>query len=122
MTPRAAVLQARRVVVKVGSSSLTTGAGGIDPDRVSALVDTVAALRAESGLDIWLFGGGRLFASLLAAGLVDRVEVALMPVILGGGIPLAGFDAPRSRLLLTHSDVHPSGIVSLAYDVQPAAG
>jgi dihydrofolate reductase len=83
---------------------------------------TVAALRGESGLDIWLFGGGQLFASLLAAGLVDRVEVALMPVILGGGIPLAGSGAPRSRLLLTRSDAHPSGIVSLAYDVQPAAG
>ena len=83
---------------------------------------TVAALRAESGLDIWLFGGGQLFASLLAAGLVDRVEVAVMPVILGAGVPLAGFDAPRSRLLLTHSHVHPSGIVSLDYDVQPAAG
>jgi len=83
---------------------------------------TVAALRAESGLDIWLFGGGRLFASLLAAGLVDRVEVALMPVILGGGIPLAGSGASRARLLLTQSEVHPSGIVSLAYDVQPAAG
>ena len=83
---------------------------------------TVAALRAESGLDIWLFGGGRLFASLLAAGLVDRVEVALMPVLLGGGIPLAGSDAPRSRLRLTHSDVHPRGIVSLAYDVQLAVG
>ena len=90
---------------------------------VSADVEaTVAALRAESGRDIWLFGGGQLFASLLAAGLVDRVEVALMPVILGGGIPLAGSDAPSSRLRLTNSDVHPSGIVSLAYDVQPAAG
>jgi dihydrofolate reductase len=83
---------------------------------------TVAALRAESGRDIWLFGGGQLFASLLAAGLVDRVEVALMPGVLGAGIPLAGPDAPRSRLRLTQSDVHPSGIVSLAYDVDPAAG
>ena len=83
---------------------------------------TVAALRAESGLDIWLFGGGQLFASLLAAGLVDQVEVALMPVILGTGIPFAGSAAGRSRLRLTHTDVHPSGIVSLAYDVQRPAG
>jgi len=83
---------------------------------------TVAALRAESGRDIWLFGGGQLFASLLAAGLVDRIEVAVMPVILGHGIPLVASDAPCSRLLLTSSDVHPGGIVSLAYDIQPAAG
>lgn len=82
---------------------------------------TVAALRAESGRDIWLFGGGQLFASLLAAGLVDRIEVAIMPVILGRGIPLVASDAPTSRLLLRSSGVHPSGIISLAYDVQPPA-
>ena len=82
---------------------------------------TVAALRAEAGRDIWLFGGGQLFASLLTAGLVDRIEVAVMPVILGNGIPLVASNAPRSRLRLTSSDVHPSGIVSLVYDVQPSA-
>ena len=83
---------------------------------------TVAALRAESGRDIWLFGGGQLFASLLAAGLVDRIEVAVMPVILGNGIPLVASNATRSRLRLTSSDVRPGGIVNLAYDVQPSAG
>lgn len=81
----------------------------------------VASLRAESGRDIWLFGGGRLFASLLAAGVVDRVEVAVMPVLLGRGIPLAP-EAPRAGLALTHSDVSPAGIVSLHYDVRRAAG
>src|SRR5215469_11118810 len=48
--------------------------------------ETVTALRAESGKDIWLFGGGLLFRSLLVAGLVDTVEIAVMPVLLGGGI------------------------------------
>lgn len=83
---------------------------------------TVAALRAESGRDIWLFGGGQLFASLLAADLVDRIEVAIMPVILGRGVPLVASDGPTSRLLLRSSAVHPSGIVSLAYNVQLRAG
>ncbi|MEZ0096384.1 glutamate 5-kinase, partial [Streptacidiphilus sp. EB129] len=35
---RADVLNARRIVVKVGSSSLTTASGGLDADRVDALV------------------------------------------------------------------------------------
>ena len=83
--------------------------------------DTVTSLRAEPGRDIWLFGGGSLFASLLAADLVDQVEVAVMPVLLGRGIPLVGADAPRSRLTLTRSNASPSGIVSLQYDVQHAA-
>ena len=82
----------------------------------------VAELRAEPGRDIWLFGGGSLFASLLAAGVVDRVEVAIMPVLLGRGIPLAAPEAPRARLALTHSDVSPTGIVSLHYDVERTPG
>ena len=45
--------------------------------------ETLTALRGESGKDIWLFGGGLLFRSLLDAGLVDTVEVAVIPVLLG---------------------------------------
>jgi dihydrofolate reductase len=83
---------------------------------------TVAALRAEpgSGRDIWLFGGGRLSASLLAAQVVDQVEVAVMPVLLGRGIPLVAAEAPRTRLRLTRSDTYPSGIVGLQYAVDYA--
>ena len=90
---------------------------------VSANVDTtVAALRAEPGRDIWLFGGGSLFASLLAADLVDDIGLAVMPVLLGGGVPLVSPGAPRSRLTLTRSNASPSGIVNLHYEVQHAAG
>src|SRR5688572_29466959 len=48
----------------------------------------VADLKAEPGKDIWLFGGGELFRSLLGAGLVDGVDAGIIPVLLGGGIPL----------------------------------
>ena len=48
MTERAQVAQAGRVVVKVGSSSLTTAEGGIDPDRLAALVDALAGVRVTS--------------------------------------------------------------------------
>ena len=78
---------------------------------------TVASLRAESGRDIWLFGGASLFSSLLAADVVDQVEVAIIPVLLARGVPLVAADAPRSRLLLSESHSHPSGIVTLHYDV-----
>src|ERR1700679_3824627 len=54
----------------------------------NGVAEAVAALKAESGRDIWLFGGGVLFRSLLDAGLVDSVEVAVIPVLLGGGVPL----------------------------------
>lgn len=44
-----------------------------------------ARLRTEPGKDIWLFGGGSLFGSLLNAKLVDTVEVAIIPVLPNGG-------------------------------------
>jgi len=80
--------------------------------------EKVAALRAEPGKDIWLFGGGSLFRSLLEAGLVDTVEVAIMPVLLGEGIPLLPPPARQAKLKLTGHKLYNSGIVSLEYSVQ----
>jgi len=77
--------------------------------------ETVAALREKPGKDIWLFGGGLLFRSFLDAGLVDTVEVAVIPVLLGGGIPLLPAPAPQTQLKLTGHKVYKSGIVSLEY-------
>jgi dihydrofolate reductase len=85
-----------------------------DPGKV------VAELKKKRGRDIWLFGGGELFRSLLDAGLVDTVEVALNPVLLGEGIPLL---PPGGSTKLVLSDVKrlPSGMVVLAYSVEGAA-
>jgi dihydrofolate reductase len=82
------------------------------------LEETLAALRAKSGKDIWLFGGGSLFRSVLDAGLVDTVEVAVRPVLLGGGIPLLPPPAKQANLKLTAHEVSKTGIVTLRYAVQ----
>lgn len=58
---REGVAEARRVVVKVGSSSLTTAAGGLDADRVDALVDTLAKYRDK---EIVLVSSGAIAAGL----------------------------------------------------------
>jgi dihydrofolate reductase len=80
---------------------------------------TVETLREEPGKDIWLFGGGDLFRSLAGAGLVDSVEVAIIPVMLGGGIPLLPPPANRVHLKLTsHKVFEKTGIVTLEYAVQ----
>jgi len=80
--------------------------------------ETVTTLRAEPGKDIWLFGGGSLFRSLLESGLVDTVEVAIVPVLLGGGIPLLAPPANLTKLNLTSHKVYTTGIVSLEYAIQ----
>jgi len=81
----------------------------------------VAALRAEPGDgEIWLFGGGDLFSSLLAAGQVDSVEVTIVPVLLGGGLPLLPPGGGRTTLSLDRTHTYPSGMVSLIYSAQAA--
>ena len=78
--------------------------------------ETVAALKAAEGKDIWLFGGGALFRSLLELGLVDSVEVAVIPVLLGGGLPLLPSPASRSTLRLVNHRIYPkTGTVLLEY-------
>jgi dihydrofolate reductase len=80
--------------------------------------ETLNALRAEPGKDIWLFGGGLLFHSLLDAGQVDTVEVAVIPVLLGEGIQLFPPPARTTKLKLTSHKVYKTGIVSLEYAVK----
>ena len=78
----------------------------------------VEALRATPGKDIAIFGGGELFRSLLAVGLVDRVEVSLIPVLLGGGIPLLPPPASRTMLKLRTQRVYEkTGTIGLEYDI-----
>jgi dihydrofolate reductase len=80
----------------------------------------VRALRKQPGKDIWLFGGGSLFNSLLGMGLVDEVQVAIVPVLLGGGRPLLEAPADRTPLQLRKHTLYPkTGTVLLDYDVVP---
>ena len=88
-------------------------------------VKMVAGLKKKGGKDIWLFGGGELFRTLLDAGLVDTVEVAVMPVLLGSGIPLLPPGAPAKLAFADQKTLPGSGIVVLSYGVarprKPAA-
>ncbi len=68
---RLAVGRARIIVVKVGSSSLTTSAGGLDPARLDALVDAVAG-RVAAGSQVVLVSSGAIAAGLAPLGLRRR--------------------------------------------------
>jgi dihydrofolate reductase len=85
--------------------------------------DLMAELRSKPGKDVWLFGGGSLFRSLAELGLVDTVEVAVIPVLLGEGVPLLPAPAKRVTLKLTgHRLYAKTGIMSLEYAVQYGRG
>ena len=84
------------------------------------LEESLGALKRAEGKDIWLFGGGGLFRSLLGMGLVDTVEVAVIPVLLGGGVPLLPPPASQAGLtLMDHRVYSKTGTVSLVYAVDP---
>lgn len=92
-----------------------------DRDGVTVLADAavaVASLKQIEGKPLWLWGGSALFGSLARAGLVDGVDVAVIPAVLGSGIPLMPPDTPRVPLRLKGHRLYPkTGTVFLEYDV-----
>jgi len=80
---------------------------------------TITQLKRLPGKDIWLWGGGELFQSLLDLGLVDEVEVAVVPVLLGKGIRVLPAAKQMAKLkLVKHRVYSKTGTVLLSYEVK----
>lgn len=107
--------EARRIVVKVGSSSLTTAAGGLDADRVDALVDVLAKARSGGEREIVLVSSGAIAAGLAPLGLRRRPrDLARQQAAasVGQGLLVARYTASFARygvrvgqVLLTSDDM-----------------
>jgi dihydrofolate reductase len=81
------------------------------------LVETLKRDLAGTGKDIWLMGGGEAIEAFRAAGLVDRWELSVIPIVLGEGIPLF----PKRKydplpLRLSHTRAFSNGVVELWYE------
>lgn len=82
----------------------------------------LAALAGRmSGGRVWLFGGGRLAGSFLSAGLVDTIELGVIPVLLGEGIPAFG-PAHRDRLALDFAKPLDNGVIHARWSLGSAGG
>jgi dihydrofolate reductase len=97
-----------------------------DYPKVKIMADvepkSLAGLRDQATKDVWLFGGGSLFRSLLEIGLVDTVEVAIVPILLGEGLPFLPTTSHRQKLKLTSQKIYKkTGLVLLHYDVEKSA-
>lgn len=91
---------------------------------VTFAADAVSHVRGlketADGKPLWLWGGGELFRELVTAKLVDGVDLAVIPVLLGAGIPLMPGPFSRIPLQLRAHRLYPkTGTLSLEYDVQP---
>lgn len=87
----------------------TTLLGG---DAVAA----VGALKAQPGRELQIHGSARLGATLLAAGLVDTVRLAVAPTVLGSGRRLLAHPGPSAGLRLVDSEATPAGLLLLTYE------
>lgn len=85
---------------------------------VKNAVNAVEELKSNSGKDLWLFGGGRLFRTLLDARLVDSIELAVMPIMLGQGIPVLPQGNRSPKLYLEETKQSSSGVLHLKYTVK----
>jgi dihydrofolate reductase len=78
----------------------------------------VRELLGHAGRDIWLYGGGELLSQLLDWNQVDTVEPAIIPILLGGGVPLLASRGVRRNLTFVVQTAYPNGMVLLEYEVQ----
>jgi len=79
------------------------------------IIEAVSDLRKESGKDIWLVGGGELVSMLLAADLIDEMQICHIPVILGEGIPLFPKQPKVSTWELIKSTPYKLGVLMVEY-------
>jgi dihydrofolate reductase len=78
-----------------------------------------ALKQAPEDKPLWLWGGGSLFRGLAEAGLVDGIDIAIIPVLVGGGIPLLPSPGPRLPLQLRNHRLYATtGTLFLEYDVR----
>lgn len=80
-------------------------------------IEYIKSLKNGDGKDIWLIGGGQINTMLLNAGLIDELQVFIMPIILQDGIDLFEGLPNRTDLKLLGAQHHKTGAVEMKYSV-----
>jgi dihydrofolate reductase len=84
--------------------------------RVGAdIAKLVNALRAAGGKDVWVMGGARTINTFLAANAIDRIDLFVVPVLLGEGISLFAASRPEAALKLAGTQTYDKGLARLSY-------
>ncbi|MBV4490854.1 dihydrofolate reductase family protein [Pseudomonas oryzicola] len=75
----------------------------------------VRALKQQDGANLLTQGSSELVQQLLAAGLVDELQLLIHPLLLGHGKRLFSDDAAAAAFTLEHSQVSPKGVIIARY-------
>ena len=84
--------------------------------EIPDLIDEMLASAGER--DLWIVGGGNVASQFADHGLLDRVEMTVVPVVLGEGKPLFERRLPGGPMQLLGTQAHSSGMVSLDYEIR----
>ena len=76
-------------------------------------------MKAEEGSDIVLWGSSTLYPQLLDANLIDRLQLAICPIVLGKGKRIFGNTSHHVFLSLMKSEVTPTGVILANYELTP---
>lgn len=80
--------------------------------------DAIRSFAAETPQRLWVFGGGTVITAGLRGGAIDTLDVTIMPIAIGDGVPL--FSAPyEGPMRLVDSVPYANGAIRLVYDVRP---
>jgi len=99
-------------------SSTLTSAGWQNSTLISGVdvVGQIGALKQQPGQNIGMSGSSTLVSWLLRHGLLDRLDLLVFPVVLGGGKRLFSEPDGQVPLTLTGSEAFATGVVHLGYE------
>jgi dihydrofolate reductase len=83
--------------------------------------EIVTEIRASSGKDIWMMGGGELARVFLAEDLIDELYLGIIPTLIGKGIPLFPPGYPQREFTLVRNTTYSRGMIALIYERAPKA-
>ncbi|MGB9356919.1 MAG: dihydrofolate reductase family protein [Acidimicrobiia bacterium] len=80
--------------------------------------EAIRSFSAETPKRLWVFGGGKVVTEGLRGGAINTLDITVMPLALGSGIPLFA-DAYDGPMRLVGSVPYANGAIRLVYDTRP---
>jgi dihydrofolate reductase len=108
----------RTIVMSRAGFAPTTPQTEVSSEPVDVVADRLA--RETTNGDVWIFGGGEIARAFFNQRRCNTLELCIVPVVVGDGIPLFGSGTLPRDLRLTSAKHFDSGLVCLTYDVLAA--
>jgi len=108
----------RPTVVLTTRTGLEVPAGANVTFSAESTVDAIRSFSTATPKRLWVFGGGRVVTDGLRGGVIDTLDITVMPEALGSGIPLFT-DGYAGPMRLVQSVGYANGAIRLVYDTRP---